>query len=179
MLNSDGGLFVCVFLLRSLSYWIIIQFILYRLVVFQSNSTKVRFDLLSCFVFISFKFCIRVSGLWNFPGASFTSGAYLFPPHMRSICSQRDLWPKNSMHSHLHMRQTLTCGFHKWTFFSAFLRLFCPPIVYVPINSDMRSRFRFLKHFIVVLSIHGDIFLQELLCLEIRTVKGGDSERWI
>lgn len=29
--------FVCVFLLRSLSYWII-QFIVYRLVVFQSNS---------------------------------------------------------------------------------------------------------------------------------------------
>lgn len=54
-------------------------------------STKVRFNLLSCFVFISFKFCIRVSGLWNFPGASFTSGAYLFPPLVRSICSQRDL----------------------------------------------------------------------------------------
>lgn len=41
---------------------------------------------------------------------------------------------------------------------------------------DMRSRSRFLKLFLDVLSIHGDIFLQELLGLKIRTVKGGFRE---
>lgn len=49
------------------------------------------------------------------------------------------------MHSHLHMRQTLTCGFHKWTFFLCMLvqgmhDLFedtpSPHIVYVWTNSD-------------------------------------------